>query len=55
MLASHNAQVIKDNKISASIDFLDSNEPCHEKTCLLGFLPGPTLIGMYSQRKWLEA
>ena len=38
-------------------DFLltSSYEPRHDKTCLLGFRPGPTQIGLYSHRKWLEA
>ena len=30
-------------------------EPCHNKTCLWGFQPGPTQTGLYSHRRWLEA
>ena len=30
-------------------------ELCHDKTCLRGFRPGPTQIGLYSHRIWLEA
>ena len=25
----------------------------HEKSCLLGFRPGPRQRGLYSQRRWL--
>ena len=35
--------------------FLSPDEPCHEKTCLHGFRPGPTQTGLYGHRKWLEA
>ena len=31
------------------------NEPRCEKTGLRGFRPGPTQIGLYSHRRWLEA
>ena len=31
------------------------NEPLHEKTCLHGFRLGPTQIGLYNNRRWLEA
>ena len=36
---------------------LESNhyEPRCEKTGLRGFRPGPTQIGLYSHRRWLEA
>ena len=30
-------------------------EPRHEKTGLSGFLPGPTLTGLYGHKTWLEA
>ena len=30
---------------------LTGNEPCHEKTCLWGFRPGPTETGLYSHRR----
>ena len=29
-------------------------EPRCEKTCLWGFLPGPTQTRLYSLRRWLE-
>ena len=32
-----------------------SYEPHCEKTGLRGFRPGPTKIGLYSNRRWLEA
>ena len=32
-----------------------TNEPRCEKTSLGGFRPGPTQIGLYSHRRWLEA
>ena len=31
------------------------NEPRSEKTGLRDFRPGPTQIGLYSYRRWLEA
>ena len=31
-----------------------TDEPCHEKTCLWGFRPGPTQTGLYSHRRWLK-
>ena len=30
-------------------------EPCHKKTCLRGFRPGQTQIGLYNHRRRLEA
>ena len=33
---------------------LFKHEPRHEKTCLLGFPPGPTQTGLYSHERWLE-
>ena len=31
------------------------NELRHEKTCLRGFLPSLTQIGLYSHKRWLDA
>ena len=31
------------------------NEPRSEKTGLRGFGPGPTQIGLYRHRRWVEA
>ena len=33
----------------------ETYEPCHEKTCLRDFLPGPIQNGLYSNIRWLEA
>ena len=30
-------------------------EPCQEKTCRQGFLPGPTQIRLYSHKRVLKA
>ena len=30
-------------------------QPCHDKTCLLGFRPSLTQTWLYCHRKWLEA
>ena len=32
-----------------------SSRSRHDKTCCLGFRPGPTQTGLYSHRRWLEA
>ena len=37
------------------IQLVERNEPCSEKTGLRGFRPGPTQIGLYGHRRWLEA
>ena len=41
--------------VVCSICYLFPYEPRCEKTGLRGFRPGPTLINLYSHRRWLEA
>ena len=36
-------------------DALFAFEPCHDKTCLQGFQPGPTQNKLYNHIGWLEA
>ena len=37
------------------VPMLTQNEPRRQKTCLQGFRPGPTQIGLGNHRRWLEA
>ena len=50
----HECQPINRNE-SVLPCLLFLNEPRSEKTGLRGFRPGPTQIGLYSNRRWLEA
>ena len=36
-----------DSTVKILQNWTPKNEPCHEKSCMPGFLPGPTQTGLY--------
>ena len=52
---SHNEAHLFLKTVTFTVCVLFLFEPCSEKTGLRGFRPGPTQIGLYSHRRWLEA
>ena len=54
MRSGHGFNQTGNINFKTAIPLIVVNEPRSEKTGLRGFRPGPTQIGLYSHKRWLE-